>query len=310
MRVHPAELTLTNGTDTVTLRPFTPSGGDAVFCQSWDLGAPEVRYTTVPNPGADGVTESNGYTGSRTVVIELQIIGNDTIDPYWVIQTLTRMTHPQAFPELSIERLARDGVGGSNGKWIMSLRGNPYSLVYTRRAGAVIDLQLSFTCPGGYLETALPRTFVAPDSPDDDNVITDWIFPAVFPKGFGLIGGANATYPFLTIPVGGDTSVAPVIYISGPVTDPEVRSDTRDVFKFDGLTLTAGETVIIYMGTGDILLTKPDSSTVPDDMSAYGAVDWAVSTYWTWAAGMDHTVEYRSMTGGLTVKFRERRFTI
>lgn len=298
MDTHPAEIQLVNGPDSVMVRPRKPGGGDPIMCRSWDLGSPEMRYTSVPNPGADGVTMSNGYIGSRTVVLELQILGGKGYDPYHYLRQLTRMTHPAATPTLIISRYPGD-------VWQMDLRGTPFSLTFERRAASIIDLQLSFTCPLGMLEGFVPSKYQTKDPVDDDFAPTDWIFPATFPKGFGLVG---ARYPSVTFLVGGDASVTPIIYIHGPVTDPEIRCDD-DVFKFDGLTLESGETVAIDMGTGDIYLGKADSSQVIDDMSAYGAVDWAVSTYWTWAPGT-HTVQYMSTKGTVTVLFRERRLTI
>lgn len=308
--VKPAELRLHNGTEQVVIRPRRVGGRDPVICRTWDLGSPDVRYTSTPNPGADGVTETGGFLGSRTVTLELQIMGGldpvtrEEHDAYWYVSRLIRMTHPAANPILSVSRYD-DLSAGKDEPWQMVLRGNPYSVVFGSRAAAVIELQLTFTCPGGQLESTL-RSFATRDVPEDDDLATDWIFPAVFPKGFGLMG---ATYPILSIPVGGDSAVTPIVYISGPVKDPEIRGDEGEVFAFDGLTLAGGETVQIDMGTGDIRLGRVDSGVIYDDMSAYGAVDWGVSTYWTWAPGV-HRLSYLSTTGTVTVQFRERRFTI
>lgn len=306
--VLPAQLTLINGEDRVRIRPRPAHGANPIMCRSWDLGAPDVRYTSVPNPGADGVTESPGFLGSRQVTLDLQILGGaDPItgvvhDAYWYAAKLTQMTHPSATPILQINRIDELTSGAD---WYMQLRGNPYSIAYTSRAAAMLEMQLTFICPGGFLESGL-QSFTTIDITADDDIVTEWIFPAVFPKTFGL---GNVTYPQLNLVVHGDAAVSPIIYISGPVTNPEVISDGVDRFKFDGLTLAAGETVGIDMGSGNIWLGGVGSGQITDDMSAYSAVDWTVSTYWVWAPG-PHTVVYKATHGTVTVQYSERRFTI
>jgi hypothetical protein len=87
-----------------------------------------------------------------------------------------------------------------------------------------------------------------------------------------------------------------------------VRADEKDIFRFDGLTLTTGQMVQIDMGSGAIRLSTT-TGTITDDMSAYGAVDWAVSTYWTWKPGT-HSLRFMSTTGTATVEVRERRLNL
>lgn len=298
--VRPAELTLVNGADTIVIRPREPHAGNPVMCKLWDLGAPEVRYTTVPNPGADGVTESSGYLGSRTVQLELQILGGkdpltgEIHDAYWYAQKLTQMAHPRSSPVLHISR-SKDLT------WQMALRGDPYSMPFTRRSASVIDLTMSFVCPLGLIEGPW-QCFETPASGGGE---TDLDFPFAFPFTFGLVG---ATYPLVSFTVGGDSPVAPMLYISGPVTNPEVRSGD-DRFRFDGLTLTAGQTVQVDMAGGNIRRGNSSSGQILDDMSVYNTVDWAVSNFWSWQPGARQLRLY-SQTGKATVQYRERVLTI
>lgn len=299
--VKPAELTLVNGTDTIVIRPRQANAGNPVMCKSWDLGSPEVRYTTVPNPGADGVTESNGYLGARTVQLELQVLGgkdplppHDIHDAYWYAQKLTQMVHPKSNPVLRISRSAEL-------TWEMALRGDPYSMPFTRRSASVIDLSMSFVCPLGLIEGPL----LSVTTPASGGGETDLDFPFAFPFTFGLVG---ATYPQVSFTVGGDSPVAPIVYISGPVTDPEVRSGD-DRFAFDGLTLAAGQTVQIDHATGNIRLGNASSGQILDDMNAYNTVDWAVSNFWSWQPG-PRTLRLYSQTGSATAQYRERLLAI
>lgn len=319
--VKPAKLTLVNGTEELIIRPVPANASNPIMCRSWDLGAPDVRYTSTPNPGADGTTESPGFLGSRQVSLELQILGgpkpeDGTVhDAYWYAAKLVQMTHPSANPVLIVERLddlagealAVDPTADTN--WYMQLRGNPYAVPYVQRSAAMVEMQLSFTCPSGVLESGVKR-FDAGPAVQPGNVV-DWVFPCDFPQTFGLYG---VIYPQLNINVGGDSAVNPIISIAGPATNPEIICDATDpkkktTFRFKGLTLAAGQSVGIDMGTGNIRLGPTDSGAIPDDMTAYNTVDWEVSTFWTWTPGM-HEVVYNCPTGIITVEFSERRLTI
>lgn len=302
----PAELRLINGTDTIIIRPRSAGGLDPIMCKQWDLGAPEVRYTSVANPGADGVSYSEGFLGSRTVTLDLAIMGGrdpitgQTHDAYWYANKLTQMSHPKSAPELLI---TRDDETNAGRTWKMQLRGSPYSLPYTQRSAALLEMQLTFTCPLGLIEG--PRlSFSTPDSSSAGQ--TDLDFPTAMPFTFGLHG---ALYPHIAMTVGGDSVVAPVVYVSGPVTDPDLRMDDGDRFAFKGLTLPAGQTVEVDMASGVIRLGDTGTGQITDDMGAYNLVDWAVSSFWQWAPGI-HTLTYRNTTGNVTVQYRERRLTI
>jgi hypothetical protein len=311
-----AALRLVNANESIMIRPDTARPTDPIMCQSWDLGAPDMRYTSVPNPGADGVTESAGFLSARTVVLDLQILGDrhpdgtNSHDAYWYADRLIAMTHPTASPQLEIRR--KDETTSSaafpEGEiWRMRLRGNPHSLAFGSRAAALLELQLSFQCTSGILEGPIKRSDMPPGV---GGGTVEWKFDAKFPKTFS---GTLEAHPVLTVDVGGELAVYPVIYISGPCTDPELRSvvvrtGEGEVFRFEGLTLATGETIQIDMGAGSIRYSRADG-TITDDMSVYGAVDWGVSTFWTWLPE-PHQLRFMSSTGSVTVELRERRLNI
>jgi hypothetical protein len=309
----PAELTLINGDDSVCIRPaYGPPGGtlagnNPVACRTWDLGSPDMRYTSVPNPGTDGVTESIGFLGSRQVTFDLQVLGGpdpqtgQVHDAYYYVGKLVRMTHPSAKPVLMVRR--HDELSARRPWWRMDLRGSPFTLTFGRTSAAMVELQLVFTCPLGLLECDPPLTFRTPTP--NPAARTDWVFPATFKKGFGVTGGnANPTVYF---PVGGDAAIQPTIWLYGPMTNPEMRSG-NDTFRFVGLTLDPGQSAKIDMESGDIIVNT-GTSPIPDDLSAYAYVDWTVSTYWTWAPGNHQFILY-SPTGYAVIEFAERRLTI
>lgn len=299
----PAELKLVNGTDTIVIRPKVAGALDPILCKQWDLGAPELRFTTVANPGSDGTTESDGYLGQRTVTMEVVVMGGkDPVtgavhDAYWYASKLTQMQHPRATPVLQI---TRDDELNAGKTWNMALRGGGYTAPFTSRSAALLEMSLTFVCPGGLIDGPL-LSFTTPTSGAGGN--TDLDFPTSLPFTFGLTG---STFPQLNLNVGGDATVIPTVYISGPVKNPEVRSGD-DKFVFDGLTLIAGQTVQIDMASGAIRLGS--GGQITDDMNAYNTVDWAKSSFWAWQPGF-HNVRFYSTTGSVTVQYRERRLTI
>lgn len=296
MRAVPAVLTLTDELDTIVIRPAVATAADPIVCRTWDLGAPEVRVTTTARAGADGVDMGAGYLGARTVTLDLQILGND---PYSYQERLAAMTHPTRRPTLKITRAAGSAAGQT---WTMALRGNPFSVSYGRRAAALLEMQLSFTAPDGVLEGPLKSRTTSPAGGSGGG----FTFPATLPDDFGHSSVVN---PVLNIDIGGSTAVSPIVYISGPVTNPQVRTDDGERFVFTGLTLTAGQTVQIDMGAGTVLLGTTESSTVDADATLYHLVDFNLSTFWRWLPG-PHVMRYVATTGTATVQWRERRLTI
>ncbi len=294
MKVSPAELVLYDAKDSITIRPFQASATDEVICKTWNLGAPEIRATATERPGADGVDEGPAFLGARTVTLELVLMGANV---YTTLNRLLGFTHPSRAPYLRVRRAAGPTAGQS---WSLRMRGLPYAIEYGRRAAALLELTLSFSVPDGYLTGPL-KTYSTSQATGVQ--ATEWKFPAKFPKTFGA---GTAVYPTITIQVEGNAPVAPAIYITGPATDPEVRTDDGERFKFSGLTIVAGQTVQIDMASGNVRIADTATLAVNDDGSLFGSVDLSVSSFWRWNPGV-HVFRYRATSGSATVQFRERR---
>lgn len=290
----PAALTLVSDNDTIVLRPVTPSAGDPIHCKQWDLGAPAIREVVADRTNADGTIDSTGYTGARSVAIDLVITGDRDGSPYAYAERLAAMTHPYLRPKLRITRATPEARGQT---WEMALRGNPYTLTYGRRAASMLEMQLSFVAPLGYLEGDFQGYESAAADPTTWTYIT---WPLSFPVSTGAGGLAN---PALTLHVGGSAPIAPLVYIYGPVTNPVVSTDAGETFGMDGLTLGAGQMLEIDMGQGTVLLNGSA------DASQFAAVDWSVSSFWRWFPGT-HIVRYMSPTGRFAVYWRDRRYSI
>lgn len=304
-RYAPAALTLIDGDLSIPIRPAVATAGDPIACQSWDLGAPDVRITSTPLAGADGTVESAGYFGARTVTLDLLIRGDGKRvtaghDPYWYVEQLTAMCHPARTPQLKVVRNSESSAGVG---WYLALRGNPWSLVYTRASAAMLTMTLSFTAPLGLFESDLRTVNSTNGNPAD---ATDWHFYAAFPHNFG----AASNNPFITATIGGSAPVNPILYISGPVTNPYLVDDTGQKFKFTGLSLLSGETVQINMGTGTVLKADPETNgTTAPAADIFNYVDFTVSTFWTWQPGT-RKVAFHSNSGSFAVQWRDRKLTI
>lgn len=293
MRTVPATLTLTDSIGTIVIRPAAPNASNPVVCKEWDLGAPDIRINSTARSGTDGTYDGAGFTGARTVTLDLQIFGDTAHSPYWYAERLAGMAHPVQRPTLSIMRPTTDTGGDA---WTISLRGNPFSITYGRRAAALLEMQLVFNAPDGYLisplrsYTSIPATAVT---------LTGFSFPFTLPFDLGTGAGTN---PGLTFTVAGSAPVSPVIAIYGPVVNPSVGWGTER-FTFAGLTLLDGEFVHIDMQAGTVRLNgSPDAS-------VYHLVDFAVSTFWRFPPG-SNTVTYLASSGYIVVQFNERRLTI
>lgn len=299
-----AALTLIDGTVEIPIRPVNATAGDPIACRTWDLGAPEVRITSTPNPGADGVTETGGFTGARTVTFDLLIRGDGRNttgghDPYWYVNALTAMCHPSRRPTLRIQRNDESSAGKV---WNLSLRGDPWSLAFERSSAAMLNLQLTFIAASGAFESDL---WTVTSGTANTVAATDWHFPAAFPKGFGATSGS----PVAKAEVLGTSPISPVLYVSGPAKNPYLRDDLGQKFRFENLNLVAGQTVRIDMNAGTALVSDPETGW--SDMSAdvFHTVDFEDSTFWVWPPGM-RTVSMLSDSGSFAVQWRNRQLSI
>lgn len=303
-RFAPAALTLIDGAVTIPIRPLIATAADPIACTSWDLGAPDVRITSTPRPGADGVDEGGGFLGSRTVTIELLIRGDGAgttggHDPYWYADQLAAMCHPSRRPVLAITRNSETSRGVT---WYLGLRGNPWSLPIDRASAARLAMTLTFTAPAGMFESDLHQA----TSPTGNTIAsTDWRFPATFPKGFGLTTGDLE----VTCTIGGSGPVQPTVYINGPAVNPRISDDLGNIFAFTGLTLTSGQTVRIDMAAGTVLVADPETGWTSTSADVFHTVDFEDSTFWQWPVGT-RKVALLSDTGSFAVTWRDRQLSI
>ena len=291
MDAAPAQLTIVDDYDSITVRPVPVHSGHPVTCRTYEIGAPEIRDASTPRIGQDGVYDDSAFTGARPVSLDLVIRGDGSGSPYSYLERLVAFAHPGRRPYLYMSRY---GVT-PDGPWRMRLRGNPFSITHSRRAAALLELGLAFTSPTGYFESPQKSLGTSPTGAQD----TDWSFPMSFPYTFGSSG----ITPSLTFDVVGSAPVSPIITIYGPAVNPELVADDGTLFAFNGLTLDVNQHVYIDMGVGAVNLNADPTSSV------WHLVDWGRSRWFRLMTGT-RRITIRGITGAATVYWRNRRLTI
>lgn len=306
---HPAELTLVDADTMLVVRPVNPSHSSPVLCKQWEITAPAVREAGIADrDGQDGVWDATSYTGAGTATLDLTVFGGSaslTGDPadardftaYDLVERLTAMAHPGRRPWLFLRRYDEGQQRYETETWRVLLRGTPFSVAYGRKAGAYLELSLSFTTPQGYLESPLREAIGVPVV---SGGTAGAAFPMVFPLTFGAGESSGAT---VQAAVAGSVPVAPTLYVYGPVTGPDVRLDSGERFYLPGLSIASGQFLMIDMESGAVLLDGSPSASV------YHLVDWSVSTFWRLRPGLTN-VRYLGGGGQLTIQWRDRRYTI
>ena len=291
---YPAAVALVDGDEVIELRPTVPSYRNPIMLREYDFGAPAVRESTVDREGADGVIDRSAFTGARTATFDLLVMGDEHNSAYTYVERLAAMTHPYRRPKVRVTRNTPESVGE---QWEMTLAGGSHSLAYNRQSAGRLEMQLTFNAPDGYFIGPY-RTYQSTRA----EVIstTGLTMPVTLPLHFGT---GLAENPFVTVTVGGSAPVAPVIYLYGPSTNPEIRHDYGGRFKFNGLTIASGSFVQIDMANGTVYHAGVPSS------SRFHLVDWSVSSFWRWFPGVQH-VRYLASTGFMVVQFRDRRITV
>ena len=288
----PALLTLTDGTESIVIRPVPVDASSPIRLTSWAAGAPDFRESTTPLIGLDGLSDGTAFTGGRQVSMDLSVVGDSGTSAYEYAESLLAMTHPSRRPYLYV---SRTGVT-TDGDWRILLRGASSPVTYSRTSAAKLDFTLNFTAPYGYFESpqreASGSAAVAPINP--------WVFPVTAPFTFG----SGGTTPSVNLTVAGKVPVAPVIYIYGPVVyPPQISLDTGETIKFRSLTLDAGQYVRLDMAERSFTLNGDPANSI------YYLIDWSVSRPFRLLPGA-RVVSTTGSTGDVIVRWRDRRFSI
>jgi hypothetical protein len=194
-----------DGTQTLPLESY--AGG--WFCQSLDLGYPEIREVITDRPDTDGAVDRTALMGARLISAEIKAeIGAgariddvaDNFAPYMV---------PSARPVL---HYILDRPGAAERTFVVRAVAYSWAVV----GGVERDIQLQWKAADPVARSPVVKTAIALAGAAGGSGRT---YPLVFNRTYPAGGGSPST---ATITSPGDVAVRPLVRIYGPVTGPVV----------------------------------------------------------------------------------------
>lgn len=213
-----------------------PDTGDHGLSSIGGLGSPSPRRDTISRPRAHGDIDFTRYYEGRVISLSGYTFG-PTME-----EANTKFDLLKAELLLGTDHLFRfRRIGMAEDEQLVV------------RAASAIDTELSGASMlirwGVDLLAPDPRIYSASEKSGDYDPVaagsgTGVVFPLVFPLVFA---GVATTH--LTVENSGNFSTPPIFTVSGPVTNPIIDNDTTgESIQTSGLTLAAGETIVIDVG--------------------------------------------------------------
>lgn len=245
-----------------------------------------IRGDLYDRPEADGSVEpANQYLTHRTIVIEGEVWGA-SVDAAWTawntlegvlflaVQTQQTLKWRRAGGTLDVQALVR-------------LADSQPPVLSADEQGPFIKYQVTLRAddPLVYDQVSQAATATAPSTS-----ATGMPLPMVFPIPFGLA----ATGGTCSVLNGGNAPSWPVITVTGPITNPVLgNATTARYLYFDGLTLAAGETLIVT--------TAPNlRGAAQAGVSKLGALRFSDSVWPSATNGVTETWQLYTLAAGST----------
>lgn len=253
---------LTLGTLSVPLEDDTAG----YFCQSLDLGYPDVREVVNNRPGMDGIDDRTTLMGGRTVTAEITALAGAGARIDAVAASFAPFMTPAVRPVLHYV-LDRPGAAERT----LTLRAAGYSWPIVGADERDIQLQWVAADPVIRDPTLQTATAWSGAHPGNPGRLYNLTFNRLYPVGGGgPIPG--------TIESPGDVAVRPRLRIYGPITgpvvnfamsDPVAGSSSAAVYFLAGYRIDAGHFVDVD--------TAAKTAYVDDDPTqpALSALDWS-----------------------------------
>lgn len=253
---------LTLGSLSVDLEDY--SGG--WFCQSLDLGYPEVRDVTSNRPDQSGIDDRTAYFGGRTVDAQITALSGAgaTIDA--VAATFAPFMDPAARPTLH---------------YVLDRPGHPERVLTTLRAAGYAwpvvgpyqrDIQLQWVAADPVIYDPVQKTSTSwSGSSTAPGRVYNWTPNRIYPPG-----GSSPTVGGLS--TAGDLPMRPLFRIYGPITAPVVQVQISglvayQLFFLGSVVIPAGQWVDVDCRTKTVILNSDPSQ------SWAANLDWQNSTW-------------------------------
>jgi hypothetical protein len=252
---------LTDGANTVWLRPAAPTSGDQVVCSTHELSFPEPEAVEQPNPDDAGINDQTARWGSGTFRADLTI-RDGAMTRHEMVDLLRSMLAPNKRPTLYIQR---DG-------WLTerqaTVRGNAWTCVVDRVAALMLKASLQVIVPAGVLEDTTEQVAVIRPTATSS---TGRSYPKTYPWAYTPAASGSST----VVTSSGTVETPMQMRLYGGCTDPVVTNVTTGaVFELDNITLTAGQYLDIDMAARTVLLNGDPAQ------NYYGKVNFTTSTWW------------------------------
>ena len=240
-------------------------GGDFGL-RALDLGFPQVRAVVSPRPAADGVIDETTYIGSRLITADI-ILYPGTWERE---QALRAFLSPRYRSSMAIT--PPDGP-----ELVTTVRGAALSapVVLEDLTGGVKRINAQWTAPFGILESAAMNTVVVAAAGTvlaagrTYDLQFDRDYPAADPSGSSTVTNA------------GTAEAYPVLKVHGPCTAPAIAHTTSGrVLSFPTLTINEGD--FLEIDTRNKTIRYNANA----DDSRYGALDFAISSWWSLSPGL------------------------
>lgn len=272
-------LTAADGT-TITFN----DGAGLILEEVTGFDSPDVRQNVSELPEQDFAIAGSFFYGSRPVTLS----GKITNQASAAVRNVLVASMQQASRGLRADTTI---ASAPQGLPAMQATARIQNLRIT--GGYVKDFQISLICADGRIYSQALHSASASGSVATSGAA----FPLVFPVNFG--GGTGVTVT-VTATNAGNFNSPPVLRVTGPITNPQLRNSTTDEDLYvDNLTLAAGEYIDIDMLNRTV--EKNDGSNL------YSRVRFPASSWWLVAPGAN-TIELRAgtTTGSATLTSSHR----
>jgi hypothetical protein len=258
---------LTMGSSTVQL-DYPPGGW---FCQSLDLGYPEVRDVMTSKPDQDGVDDRTQFMGARTVTATITALRGAGARIDAVASQFAPFMVPSARPVLHYV-LDRPGAAERT----LTLRASGYSWPIV--GADQRDILLQWVAADPIARDPNVRTVTAwSGSSSAPGRNYNLIFNRVYP-----VGGGSSTSAIVSTP--GDVPIRPLLRIYGPISGPWVYFSNHPwlVGFQSSYVLNAGHWIDVDTANRTAYLDGDRTKSILNQM------DW-ISTKWPVIAPLPNT---------------------
>jgi hypothetical protein len=265
------------------------------FCTNLDLGSPEIRAVTYPNPDRTGLTDRTMFMGGRVVEADVTAIvgAGARIDD--VMDNFAPFMDPLQRPVLHYV-LDRPGTPERT----MTLRAVAYDTKITGPAQRDVVMQWEAGDPIAYGATQQTQTAWCGSTSGSGRTYA-LTFARTYPAGGSSPSGA-------TLSTAGDVAARPLIRIYGPITAPRLTMQIQPsassgpyVIFFSTLVLGANQWVDIDALRRTVLLGSDPKQ------NALASVDWSQSA-WPYIPPAPSTV-YMALSGTSTTGVTQAQAT-